>query len=62
MKTKKQYTAPTLKVVAFKVEDTFTSPLGLGPGIIESGYNDKGMQNWNTGDESNGNNSLFPRW
>ncbi|MBR3488331.1 MAG: hypothetical protein IKH33_03335 [Bacteroidales bacterium] len=62
MKTKKQYTTPIVKVVAFKVEEVFQSPLRLGPNPDVSGYNDKGMQTWNTGDNDNNNNSLFERW
>lgn len=64
MKTKIQYITPTVKVVAFKVEEIFQS----NPGRImlfnesENGYNSQGQEIWNTGDQDNPNNSLFDRW
>lgn len=64
MKTKIQYIPPTVKVVAFKVEEIFQS----NPGRImlfnesENGYNSQGHEIWNTGDQDNPNNSLFDRW
>ncbi len=51
MKTKIQYTAPTVKVVAFKVEDIFQS---RGINLIhtpapDDDYNANSMQNWTDG-------------
>lgn len=60
----KQYIPPTVKVVAFKVEEIFQS----NPGRImlfnesENDYNSQGHEIWNTGDQDNPNNSLFDRW
>ena len=50
MKTKIQYTAPTVKVVAFKVEDLFQSRgVNLINPVPDDYYNDNSVQNWANG-------------
>ncbi len=50
MKTKIQYSAPKVTVVAFKVEDIFQSR-GIRLTLEEpiNGFNDNNMQNWTDG-------------
>ena len=63
----KQYIPPTVKVVAFKVEEIFQSNSGrimlfnIGEDA-DMDYNSQGHEIWNTGDQDNPNNSLFDRW
>ena len=65
MNYKKQYIIPTVKVVAFKVEEAFLSNpnrIMLFNNEENTGYNSQGHEVWNTGDQDNPNNSLFDRW
>lgn len=56
MKTKKQYPKPTVKVVAFKVEDGYTS-YKLTHSIIDGDlFNSNNQENWTSG------GSLFEGW
>lgn len=50
MKNKNQYTPPTVKVVAFKVEDIFLSRgISLTSPEPVDNYNDNNIQNWSNG-------------
>ena len=62
MKTKKQYTTPTLKVVAFKVEEGFQSiqySMSLqstSTPPAESDFNSQNQERWGTGQDVFGGN------
>ena len=50
MNNKKQYNAPTVTVVAFKVEDIFQSRgIRLTHDEPVDGFNDNNIQNWTDG-------------
>ena len=72
MKTKIQYTTPTVKVVSFKVENMFLSnPTGskmLSNSVDDllnpdrDLFNAQGQENWNTDGQGNNSVGLFESW
>ena len=45
-KMKRHYQVPTIKVISFKVEDVFTSPLGIGLKPTKAGTETYDFESW----------------